>query len=56
MINVDVAALTKHVEVLEGTAYLKQDDTIREFAIVEQPSKLCKLDGRSKYCKNPLPT
>ena len=40
MIDVDVAALTKHVEVLEGTAYLKQDDTIREFEIVNYPPNL----------------
>ena len=39
MIDVDAAALAKHVEVVEGTALLRQDDTVREFKITELPSK-----------------
>ena len=31
------------LEVLEGTAYLKQGDTIREFETVELPSKFIRL-------------
>ncbi len=33
MIELDTAALTKHVHVSNGVAHLRQDDTIREFAI-----------------------
>ena len=41
MIGSDTAAvLTKHVQVSNGTAHLRQDDTIREFEIVELPPKL----------------
>ncbi len=40
MIDSDTAVLTKHVQVSNGTAHLMQDDTIREFSIMELPPKL----------------
>ena len=40
MIDSDTSTLTQQVQVSNGTAHLRQDDTIREFSIIELPSKL----------------